>query len=1138
MNKIFWISLFVMLPALTFASAQGNKDNYSSSSVLTTGIWIKLGVTSDGIYRIDYSKLKQLGLTNPSYPRIFSNNQGQLSYYNNGSADDDLREIPIYTNNGADGVFNDGDYLLFYAKGSGKWNYNKTDKDFDYLKHNYSDTSFYFLTSGTSPGKRIITTESPSQSATYYSNSSDILFHHELDLINLLHSGRQWYQSVTGTGLSINPEFRDILINEGIKYKIKVAARAELVTSFRLYEGNSVKKTIQVQSVNMQDFTGTYAQMTLSEGILQTTSTTPSFKVDFSYSGTSMAEGYLDYITLQARKTNTFTGIYTEFRDSRSKSVGRLTSFSIQTTQDPILWDISDIYNTTQIQYSKFNDSIVFKSPSDSLKTFAAFLTNNAKSPIFRQNAIQNQNLHGTGNVDMIIVAHPLFRNFAEKLSQIHNNEDGLISLIVTPEQIYNEFSGGMQDISAIRNFVRMKYLRQKGTSHPLKYLLLFGDGSYENKTLPKDNPNFVPTYQSENSTVKVSSFTSDDFYGLLDDGEGEADGTEDVGIGRIPVSDTTQAGIILRKISNYMNPINMGDWKNVVTLVADDEDGNIHMSDAEGLAALLKDSVPSINVDKIYLDAYKQSSSVNGQTYPGVNKAITDRINEGCLIFNYTGHGNENALAEENVINSESVSGWKNSGRLPLFITATCEFSRFDDIEVDRTSGRKYNKNSCGENVLLNPAGGGIALMSTTRVVYSAPNYFLNKNILDAAFDRDENGNSMSLGDIIRIAKLKSGSGYNKRNFTLLGDPALKLGFPRHGTVVTDSVNNVSISDKIDSLKALTVITVSGHVSDNNGKLMSDFNGIVSPVVYDKASKIRTLANDGGPTMEFYVRNSIVFSGKTLAKNGRFSFKFIVPRDIDYAYGQGKISYYSNDDNKDMSGNFSSFIIGGFSNSTISDVKGPNIRIFMNDTLFRNGGITDANPKLLVLVEDTGGINTTGSGIGHDLTGYLDNDKNNLYSFNSYYENDLGNYSKGKIIYNFSGISEGTHTLSIKAWDNFNNSTEQSIGFIVKTERKFVLNNLINYPNPFSDQTTFRAEHNRPDAALTIEINIFNTNGKIIKSIKIKTPAAGFVLPPITWDGTNDTGARTGRGIYLYSIIVTTEKGETVRSSGRLIIL
>lgn len=1139
MSRILKIlSLFLLLHLNL--QAQGTKENYASSSVLSTGQWFRLAVTENGIYRIDYSKLKQLGLVNLSNPKIYGNNFGQLSYYNNYPKPDDLKEIPILLETGSDGVFNEGDYLLFYGTGTNKWVFNQSIDEYDFIRHNYSDTAVYFLTSGTSSGKRVSPVVEPIAGPTYFSSVSDALYIHEEEEVNLLKSGREWYQRIIfSKSISVNPGFNDIVPEEGMKYRIRVLDRASVPTIFRFYEGPTLRETIQVQAINLNDDTGTQARIEESEGSIVPLSSSPVFEMRYFNNGESGEHGWIDFVKLHGRKRNSFTGKTMQYFDYKSVAPGGITEFSIISPgNNPIIWDITDPFNIKIINYSRSGENIKFKAATDSLRTYMAFLIGNALTPAIKPSALANQNLHGSDQADMIIVTHPLFRDYAAKITAIHENNSGLISLIVTPDQIYNEFSGGIRDIAAIRNFIRMKYTRQKGSSHPLKYLLLFGDGSYENKTLPPNNPNFIPTWQSQNSNVVVSSFTSDDFYGLLDDNEGEANGTEDIGIGRLPVSDTFQAGIIVSKISRYLSPANAGNWKNVITIVADDEDGNTHMSDAEGLSAVLRDSFPIFNLDKIYLDAFRQITSSNGQSYPDVTKAINDRVNAGCLIFNYVGHGNEIGLAHERVVKTDDIKLWNNGAKLPLFITATCEFSRFDDADMNIATREITGKMSAGEMVLLSGNGGGIALMSTTRVVFSTPNYLLNKNIYKFAFERDESGNPLRLGDIMRLAKNSSDDGPNKRNFSLLGDPALRLAYPWHGLVITDSVNNASITGNIDTLKALSLITVSGHIEDFNRQFADSFNGVVSPLVYDKANKIKTLANDGGPIMEFDLRNNILYSGKTMAKNGSFRFTFMVPKDIDYSFGKGKISYYASDNEIDMNGSFNDIVVGGFTNIAYNDTTGPEIRLYMNDTLFRNGGLTDKNPKMIAIIEDAGGINTSGSGIGHDLTGYLENNPKNSVILNNYFESDFNNYSRGMIIYNLSGLGEGIHSITVKAWDNYNNSSEKSVAFLVKSGDVFILKNLLNYPNPFFTDTRISAEHNRPDADMDITIKIFNMNGQIIKIINASASTSGYVLPPAVWDGNDDGGKRVGRGIYPYTVSVTTGSGETARVSGRMIIL
>ncbi|OFY61505.1 MAG: hypothetical protein A2V64_01125 [Bacteroidetes bacterium RBG_13_43_22] len=1140
MNRIFFIIPAFILYLESSLVAQPVKDNYASASVLSSGTWFKMALLRDGVYRIDYSTMKQLGIADPSKARIYANNFGQMSYYNDDPKPDDLLEIATYLQTGSDGIFNEGDYLLFYGQGTCRWKYNSTSGDYDHIRHNYSDTAFYFITSGSAQGKRILPVEEPPDSPGYFSSQSDALFIHELENENLKKSGREWFQQLsTLTGISINPEFSNLVPGEKIKARIRVVARAPVSTIFRFYEGTTIHKNMQVQAVNLYASTGTYANITDSLFSLDPVSESPKFEIRFFSNGETSAWAWLDFVRLQARKNNIFNGQTTFLTDARSAGPGQVTEFTVKNLSgNPIVWDITDPNNPHRISYLKTGDKITFKALTDTVKSYVLFTEANYLSPIIRTGLIPNQDLHGSDPAEMIIVTHPIFKKYAEELADFHLSNDGMISQVVTPEEIYNEFSGGVPDIAAIRNYMRMKYLKQKGTGHPLRYLLLFGDGSFENKTLPPDNPNFILTYQSQISHIVISSFTSDDFYGLLDDGEGEAQGTEDIGIGRLPASDTSHARILVSKIKRYLDPSNQGSWKNIICMTADDEDGNTHMSDAEGLSALLRDSVPSFNVDKIYLDAFKQVTSVNGQSYPDVVRAINNRINSGCLIFNYVGHGSENGLAHERVVKTDDINSWKNGSRLPLFITATCEFSRFDDAEKDITSGDWIGKSSAGEMVLMNESGGGIALMSTTRVVYSAPNYFLNKNIFNYAFDRDSAGNVLRLGDIIRLAKNSSGSGSNKRNFSLLGDPALTLAYPWHGKVVTDSINHVNAGNGSDSLKALSRVTISGHIEDAFGSALNDFNGVISPVVYDKVSSIRTLANDGGQTMKFDVRNNILYSGKTTSANGRFSFTFIVPRDIDYSFGKGMISYYASDSSADMNGSFTDIIVGGFAETTLTDTTGPDISLYMNDTLFRNGGITSDSPRMLAIIEDEGGINTTGSGIGHDLTAYLDKDRNRSFVLNNYFENDFDNYMRGKIMYDLSGLKEGSHYLTIKAWDNYNNSSEKTILFLVEKDGKFILKNLLNYPNPVVNETKISAEHNRPDEELEVTIAIYNMNGSIIRMIKTSTVSTGYQLAPVVWDGNSESGQRAGRGIYPYRVSVRTGSGEVAAGSGRMIIL
>ena len=1114
-------------------------QEYVSSSILSGGRWIKIAVTEPGIYRIDYSQLRDMGFIDPASVALYGNNVGQLSFYNDGTAPDDLRQVAFLADRGSDNIFNDGDFILFYGEGTHRYRYNKNTGYYDFIRHHYSDTAFYFITSRAGAALNIARAAAPSGSPGLLSTSADVNYRYETEGVNLLRSGREWYQQVIpGKENPVDPQFRSLVTSEWIRYRLRALARSDSESLFTFKQGPSVIESLSVPPVSMTDLNGVYASIITVEDSCLPASASPEFSVIFSAFGNLGASGYIDYIDLQGRAHLNYTDRQLFISDSRTAGDGNITQFSISSSASLEVWDVTDPFAPLVMESSFSAGAVTFRAETDSLRNFIAFSAPNIMRPVIKAGVIPNQNLHALAPAEMIIITHPLFISYAQRVADLHLSDDGTTSRIVTPGQIYNEFSGGIPDAVALRNFMRMMRVKGNNSSAPLKYLLLFGDGSFENKTPPPRNTSFIPTWQSVNSHIGVLSFTSDDFYGLLDDGEGEAEGFLDIGIGRLPVSDTTEAGIVTGKIRSYLSASAMGSWRNILCMVADDEDGNLHMTDAESLGMEAAVSAPALSIDKIYLDAYRQETSVTGNSYPDAVRAINDRIAAGCLIFNYVGHGSETGLAHERVVRTDNINSWKNRGMLPLFITATCEFSRFDDVEINPATGEISSRTSAGEMVLLNPVGGGIGLMSTTRVVYSAPNFTLNRNIYDYAFSTAADGKSMRMGDIIRLAKINAGTGMNKRNFLLLGDPALRLAWPVNGKVVTDSINSVAVELVTDTLKALSVITVSGHIESPDGTLMTSFNGTVEPVVYDKTSSISTLANDGGTTMTFPVTGNIIFSGKTAVQEGIFSFSFIVPLDINYSFGQGRVTYYARNDTTDMNGNFTDIVVGGFSDIDMNDTEGPVIRLFMNDTLFAGGGITDTSPSLLALISDDSGINATGAGIGHDIIAWLDDDQSASISLNSIFRTDIGSHTAGRLTYQLLIPEKGEHTVSLRAWDNLNNPSVATLRFVVETGGRFRLTDLLCYPNPASSGTRFSAGHNRPETEIEVTITVYGTSGRALRVIKEKVTTAGYRLPDIMWDGCDESGGRLARGLYIWRAEAVSAGGEKASASGRVIIL
>ncbi len=1120
---------------------------FQETSVLSTGEWYKISVQKTGIYKMTYGDLVELGITNPENVRIYGNGGKTLPLMNRESRPDDLIENAIYMEKGSDGIFNSGDYILFYGQGVVTWSFDQKEKLFKHSVNDYSGYSYYFLTSSLGPGKKIELAPVPAEPADTIITSFNDHDYHERNLYNLIQSGRQWFGEKFDYTTSFDTlfHFPNLVTTSPVILKVNVASRSSTIRSFNVKINDQYSELISVGSINLKDNVGTFAKQ--NDKLIQFLSNGDNITVKITYNKVeSSDEGWLDRITVNARRHLTIDTKPLFFRDIQSVQQGRITEFRIQHADTRIIiWDITDIYNVRLLETSAYGEGMAFKSYTDELKEYAAFdNTMEFLVPVMDKSDahIENQNLHSTAPHKMLIVAHPLFLNQADRLAEFHRTNDNYSVFVTSTEKIYNEFSSGIPDISAIRDFTRMLYDRSQGGENALQYLLLFGDGSYNNISKNEGNPNFVPTYQSANSMTYTNSYVSDDFYGFLDLNEGGGDSMEyyllDIGIGRLPVGDTIEANAILNKILTYNSSSTMKDWRNTLLFVGDDQDGNTHMEQANSLADYIRSNYPDFVVKKVLLDAYKQVTSSSGNRYPDVNKAILDNFNKGILIFNYTGHGSENGIAEEQILLKQDIEKLNNKGKYPLFITATCEFSRWDNMIIDEKDGKFKEQSSAGEAALLNADGGAIALLSTTRVVYSYLNHYLNQNFYYKVFLSDGNGQRYRMGDVIRLTKNAVGQDRNKLNFTLLGDPALRLAYPEY-KVVTDSINGTSTVEDLDTLKAFKEITVSGHVVNQDDLLFEGFNGTIYPMVFDKVQTISTLNNDlNQSVMKFLIQENLLFKGRASVTDGKFQFSFIVPKDISYTIGKGKIIYYAQDENVDAHGYFSEFLIGGTSAQLSGDYTGPEIELYLNDEHFRDGGITDKDPIILARVWDENGINTTGNGIGHDITGVLDGNTNNPIVLNDYYQTSKDNYQVGEVIYQLNDLIPGDHSLSVKIWDVFNNSSDKLITFKVIHSNDLILEQVFNFPNPVIDHTFFQFEHNMPDKNMTIWIEIFDFSGRLIHSIYRESYAGGYRSEPVDWDGRDMNGNKIPRGIYPYRIAVETNEGHYAEQFEKLMIL
>lgn len=1118
-------------------------QKYAEQSVLASGNWYKLCIEETGVYKLDYSYLEELGI-NPDEVKkedisLFGNGTGMLPEANDAPRHDDLKENAIYVSGNPGNNFSKSDYILFYGKSPHQWSFNESKGFYEHEVHLYSGQNCYFLSTNVGEGKRIVNRDglnnSPDSIITTFVDYS----YHQNDQYNLIESGKTWYGELFNITLSrdFHFSFNDLVKDSQGFLHTHLAAHSSNTSSFSIEVGNT-QSQVNIPKVPSSTSTG-YKARYVEEDIYfsQAGSNIP---ITISYNRTATGgKGWLNYIALNVERKLHFRKPQLLFRATGLQEM--IAEYRLSNIDDNItVWDVSDRFNIKSQLGNKEEDKFTFKVQGKEKMSFVAFDGSNYLEPSLK-GKIPNQNLHGNKVHDMVIVTPPKFLNEAERLGSFRSKNDGLSVLVVTTEEVYNEFSSGVPDISAIRNFMKMFYDRADNSDQMPKYLLLFGNGTYDNKDILGYGGNLIPTFQTKESLNYSSSWISDDFFGLLADGEGEnATGNLDIGIGRLPARTLNDASIIADKIIRYDKRIegwdyigynydfagmvsNYGDWRNKVALIADDGDNNVHLNDAEYLYDIMINDFPVYNTEKIYLDSYDKVVMASGERYPEVNKVINNLVNRGALLINYIGHGGYNGLAHERVLTFDDIQTWNNYYNLPVFMTATCQFSTFDRPDPSSLSA--------GVRIFLKPDGGAAALFTTTRLAWAGSNKRLNNNFMSNAFKPMDNGKYPRLGDMIRKAKVESGSGNNIMNFVLLGDPSMQLAFPEH-KVKTTFVQ--------DTMKAFDKVNIKGKVVNNQGNLISDYNGVVYPTVYDKKKRFTTLGNssDSNPA-EFEMRNNTLYKGKVTVENGIFEFDFIVPKDIGYKFGEGKISYYTDDDgNTDGHGYYDQFHVGGTADNYEPDYEGPQIELYLNDTTFISGETVNSNPILIAHLFDESGINTTGE-LGHDIVAILNDNRTNQHVLNDFYESSLDTYKSGKVVYPLSGLEEGEHTLKLRVWDTHNNPSVSSIKFIVAGSSEFAIENLVNYPNPFSYNTTFKFTHNNfDDYKMDVKIEIFNISGQKVSNINETINITGFDSFRIDWDGTNDSGSMLEQGFYLYKVTVSTPDGKTASESSKLVII
>ncbi len=1114
-SKINTIDLKIHTPEPFNENVLKKTKTVPGNSILKQGTWIKIKVAKSGIHKIPYTLLSSWGFSNPSKVNVFGNGGNMLPKNNSTPRLNDLTE---------NAVLHDNNAIYFYAQGPIKWTYNSDREMFEHQLHDYTDEAFYFLSDNNGVGKRIETSTQTSATFTHETELFDSYLFHEFENQNLLKSGIEWY------GLRFEPgqkrdykfEFKNLETNKPVKILTSVIGRSNTESYFKTYINNNSSEIqdIKIAPVQFSTYTRNFANKGINN--TQFTSTSNSINIKLQYVAPNAASsGWLNFICINA-KEKLILNDQLSFRNITTTGTGLSTRFYLQGLNSKSrLWDISNHTSPRSIDIETYASKQGFTYQTDTLKEFVVFNTNATLPQPEFENSVENQNLHNASIPDMLIVSHPLFKHEAERLAEIHYKHSGLQCLIVEPEQIYNEFSSGSPDISAIRDFA--KYLYQK--SDKLKYLLLFGDGSYDNKTYSDDNTNYLLTYQSENSLNISKTYTSDDFFGCLDDNEGDniLNNGVDIGIGRLPVSNIIHAQTIVNKIDNYFNNSETGIWKTNITFVADDNqenENNIHIRDADALSQMVYENQPEFDHNKIYLDSYPKIITSTGGRYPEVNKAIKEQIEKGTLIFNYTGHGNEKTLAHEQILTIDEIKQLNNKNKLPIFVTATCEFSRYDS----------YHLISAGEWVLLSPNGGGVGLFTTTRIAWSNYNSEINKNFYKHIFNHNDLNKKNRLGDVIKQTKNSTSNTVNKLSFTLLGDPALELQFPEN-TIKTTHINDEEDHKLRTPLNAGTIAKIKGEVEPLNTKPQT-----LHIKVFDKPVTIKTRGNGGYIPYEYELYENRFFEGTVDVNNGHFQSSFMIPKDIRLNIDKGRISYYAYDNNgNEAFGADNTVLVGGISDVPSTDNEGPEIKLWLNSTSFKDGDITKSQPILIAHFDDESGINISGIGIGHDITLTLDDDRSLPVNLNSYYQCNKNSYKSGTLQYQLPQLEVGEHTLEIKAWDNLNHSSTSTLKFQVHLDGTLKISNVNIYPNPVESNQTVKVyfEHDAPNLLLDITGSIYSISGRLIESFKKTQPASGTGVTPFEW-----TLGALQKGVYILHFEVRSSENQIGKFSKKILVI
>lgn len=1137
------------------ADAGGNRTwDWPETSVLAEGQLFRVDVPRDGVYKLDAAFWSAIGVdpesVSPESVTVFGNGGHALPMSNSIERPLDPATVAVWWRGDEDAVHVGQGEFLFWADGPHAIEHNPETGHFTHLRNAYSDSATFFVRIDDAPGRlgnRMVTSAGlPAgvEAEDTVQTTRHVAFHEE-EQQSPNRSGREWYGEEFGSVLERTFTFPVPFAEPEVgQVRIELIARSlDAASSFAVTAGAASATAFHnITSTASTSPVATSAGLTLEGQIVTGNGNNARVDVTVAFNpANSDARGWLDFIRIEQERALRFSGNAESFFGADPGTGWVRYELSNAALLESV-WDVTSGTQPVRIPFELEGETAVFYAERDVMRRFVALPGYGFATPVVR-GPVAHSNLHAWSGLDAVLITRPVYAEAAERWAAMRADE-GLAVGVTYQQTVFNEFSSGQPDPTALKMLMMMLWDRAEdaGEGHP-RFLQLMGDGTFANRGGLSSSP-YIITYQSANSLSPTSSYVSDDYFGFIEPDMGEDIGDKmAIGIGRIPCSNADEALEFVEKLERYEGRIEAvdpgcgldeaqpekGPWRNRITLVSDDMDGSggptelSHMMNSEEHANTLANAHPEYDVDKIYFDAYPQLSTPGGERYPDASDAIDRRVGDGSLIVNYIGHGGERGWAHERVLTLSMIRDWTNQSRMPLFMTATCELARFDDPEVE----------SAGELMVMNPDGGAIGMLTTTRVVFSSSNQQLNRAFYDIALE-DGQVPDLRLGDIARVTKNdpQVSNTSNKRNFTLLGDAAMRLAYPEHQVV---------LSQLPDSVRALDAFTGTGFIANAAGDTLHDFNGVVTVRVFDKRSQINTLNNDGGTApFSFSVFRNVVHQGLSTVTNGTFAFEFVVPRDIDYEWGTGRVSCYALDlaSGADAHGASEDWYIGGVNADYIPDVTPPQVEVYLNDTLFVSGGIATADPILLVRAFDEGGINSAGSGIGHQMKAVIDGDWAGAISLNEFYTSDLDTYRSGTIRFPMEGLSEGEHVIEVIMWDVQNNQGRGSVAFTVVSGDAVAFDVVTAYPNPATQDVWFDVEHTAACESVKYRLDVFDLAGRRVHAAEWDVKSPGFRIAPFRWDLRDGDGNAVKPGTYLCRIALETSSGEVTQHSERIVVL